>query len=236
MIYLALGVGFLLALLGLARIFVSADPAKLGRFITWFLGALAIGGALATLALLILSERFWPVFIAVASFSPIAIRLWRQWRARRGTAGGRQSSKVETATLGMRLDHATGEMTGTVKRGPYAGRRLDELAEAELFDLLRQCRVEDEDAARLLEAWLDRARPDWRQRAGGAGGGNSGASSGDAMTRDEAYEILGLKPGATAADIRDAHRRLMKKLHPDQGGSNYLAAKTNRAKEILLDA
>jgi curved DNA-binding protein CbpA len=54
------------------------------------------------------------------------------------------------------------------------------------------------------------------------------------MNRDEALAVLGLKNGATADTIRAAHRRLMKELHPDRGGSDYLAAKVNQAKDVLL--
>ena len=234
MTYLVLGVGVLAVVLLGARAFVTADPAKLSRFITWFLGALAVLGAGVAVLLLLLSERLLPLLVAAGTLAPIGIRLFRQWRAQGGASGPRAGgSTVETATLSMKLDHATGDMTGTVKQGPYAGRRLDELNEGELVDLLRRCRLADADAARLLEAWLDRAMPDWRQKTGAGPGPGSG---GDAMTRDEAFEILGLEPGANEAEIRAAHRRLMMKLHPDQGGSNYLAAKLNRAKEILLGA
>ena len=235
MIYLVLGIGLLVALLLLARAFVAADPAQLGRFITWFLAGLAVTGAGAALVLLLLSERLLPALVAAGSLAPIGFRMWTQWHHGGGASGfapGR-SSKVETGMISMRLDHGTGEMSGTVKRGPYAGRRLDELDERELIALWRQCRIEDADAARLLEAYLDRFKPDWRAKAGG--GDEARAASSDAMTRDEAYAILGLAPGASAAAIKEAHRQLMMKLHPDHGGSTYLAAKLNNAKELLLD-
>src|SRR5436190_1917819 len=108
---------------------------------------------------------------------------------------------------------------------------------ADLLALLRQCRAEDEEGARLLEAYLDRLHPDWRDEFSGERTGSSGSSarttSGD-MTIDEAYAILGLAPGADAEAIKEAHRRLMVKLHPDHGGSDYLATKINRARDVLL--
>jgi len=149
----------------------------------------------------------------------------------------RRSSEVETEYIRMRLDHDSGTMSGLVRRGPFQGRRLDELTRSELLALWRQCRVEDEPGANLLEAYLDRLMPEWRaeaQRTGSAGGGKAGPRSADAMTRAEAYEVLGLSWGAGESEIREAHRRLMLKLHPDHGGSTYLAAKLNRAREVLL--
>jgi DnaJ-domain-containing protein 1 len=115
--------------------------------------------------------------------------------------------------------------------------RVEELGSADLLALLRECRAEDEEGARLLEAYLDRVRPDWRdelagERPGGSGGGARPA--GGDMTVEEAYAILGLAPGADAEAIKEAHRRLMVKLHPDHGGSDYLATKINRARDVLL--
>ena len=103
---------------------------------------------------------------------------------------------------------------------------------------MRECRAEDEEGARLLEAYLDRIHPDWRdelagERASGGAGGGTRPASGD-MTVEEAYAILGVKPGATPEQIKEAHRRLMVKLHPDHGGSDYLATKINRARDVLL--
>ncbi|MDE2165672.1 MAG: DnaJ domain-containing protein [Alphaproteobacteria bacterium] len=232
MIYLIAGVGVLAALFLVARAFVAADPARLSRFITWFLGALAVLGAGTALVLLLLSERLLPALVAAGTLSPVAIRLWRQWRTQAAPgASTSRSSHVESEMIAMTLDHATGEMSGVVKRGTHAGRRLEHLGEAELLDLWQQCRASDADGTRLVEAYLDRAVPDWW---GKASAGARRSSTGDPMTREEAYAILGLAPGAGEAQIRDAHRRLMKKVHPDQGGSNYLAAKLNRAKDVLL--
>lgn len=235
MIYLIAGLGILAVLFLLARLFVAADPARLSRFLTWFFGAIAILGAVAALLLLLLSERLVPLLIVAGTFSPLAVQLWRRWRSKVPPTGSKSSrgSQVESDMIAMTLDHASGEMSGAVKRGPYAGRRLERLSESELFDLWQQCRIADADGTRLLEAYLDRAVPDWRQKA--AASARYGTSS-DQMTRDEAYAVLDLAAGASEAQIREAHRRLMKKVHPDQGGSNYLAAKLNRAKDILLGA
>jgi DnaJ-domain-containing protein 1 len=146
---------------------------------------------------------------------------------------------VATPFLRMTLDHDTGSMTGTILRGRFSGMRIEELGSADLLALLRECRAEDEEGARLLEAYLDRFQPDWRDELAGGGttGGGSGGgarpASGD-VTVEEAYAILGLASGADAEAIKEAHRRLMVKLHPDHGGSDYLATKINRARDVLL--
>jgi hypothetical protein len=146
-----------------------------------------------------------------------------------GTAkAGDDVSRTETAWLRMTLHHASGRMDGEVLAGRYRGRFLSELGMAELLGLLAECG--DFDSARLLESYLDRAHPDWR-RADSPHTESSGAAT---MTRAEAFEILGLSEGATESEIVAAHRRLMQRLHPDRGGSTFLAAQINAARQVLL--
>jgi DnaJ-domain-containing protein 1 len=153
---------------------------------------------------------------------------------------------VETRFLRMSLDHDSGILDGMVLEGQFRGRRLSELGNEQLSELLRECRVEDEQSATVLEAYLDRTYgASWRggekaEAGAGAGTGERQGGRGSSpwrggkMTRDEACEVLGLRPGATPGEIKKAHHELMKKYHPDQGGSNYLATKINQAKEVLL--
>jgi hypothetical protein len=150
------------------------------------------------------------------------------WRKSSG-----QKSRVATSVLDMELDHDTGAMDGTVLQGSLKGRRLSSLNALECGELLRQCAAAGDQSQSLLEAWLDRARPGWRS---GPGGGSQSTRTGTSgtMSRDEALEVLGLKSGAGADDIRAAHKRLMKQFHPDHGGTNYLATKINLAKDRLL--
>jgi hypothetical protein len=147
-------------------------------------------------------------------------------------------SRVRSAMIEMELDHATGAMRGTILAGADEGRSLDTLTRPACEALYRQCLADDPDGARLLEAYLDRRFPGWRQTGQGEGdAGSAGArrSRRDAaMSEDEAYEVLGLRKGASREDVSRAHRTLMKKLHPDQGGSTDLAARVNEAKDVLM--
>jgi hypothetical protein len=153
-----------------------------------------------------------------------------------GPSGGQRNSEVATETLRMALDHRTGELEGEVLRGPFAGRTLDSLGLSELLDLLADCQREDPRSVALLETYLDRRQPDWRAHLGGEETPRDGAERGPGGTMDEvtAWSILDLAPGASDPDIKAAHRRLMNKLHPDHGGSSYLAAQHNQAKDCLL--
>lgn len=164
----------------------------------------------------------------------------------RGSDAAPPSTSVETKTLRMRLDHASGTVDGAVLSGRFRGRRLADLPVTDLVALLDICRREDADSVALLEAYLDRRDAAWREMApsdtgaSGSGAANSGPNAGPnagpnrGMTRDEALGILGLGADPSAEDVRAAHHRLMKKLHPDQGGTNYLASKVNQAKDALL--
>ncbi len=235
MSYLLLGIVLLGLLLLSARYIANADAAQLGRRLGWFATGVGVTGAAAVFVLLVASDRVGPAVALASGLVPLVMRWRARWRRRFGTATGSGGGRSEVATtmLRMRLDHATGAMTGQVRRGSFAGRQLEDLDQNELIALWRQCVAEDEQGARLLETYLDRLRPDWRQSAH-SGGGGSAASPSEAMTRDQAYAILDLAPGADAAQVKEAHHRLMMKLHPDHGGSTFLAAQINRAKDMLL--
>jgi DnaJ domain len=144
-----------------------------------------------------------------------------------------QSTSVTTDYLEMQIDHDSGAMSGRVIKGLFAGRTLESLRPVEVAHLWADCRFQDPESARILEAYLDRIHPNWRQDMAD-GEAEMTTSRGGRMRRDEALEILGLQEGATADDIRQAHRELMKKIHPDRGGSTYLATKINEAKDVLL--
>ena len=143
-----------------------------------------------------------------------------------------QKSRVQTRMLAMELDHDSGAMDGKVLEGEFRGKRLSELNKESLLRLLQSCRGVADQSGALLETYLDRTIANWRAAAGGQS--RSGETPGGAMTREEAHAVLGLKPGASAEEVRAAHRHLMKQFHPDHGGSDYLAAKINQAKDLLL--
>jgi hypothetical protein len=220
MAWLLIGTGLLLAFLYFGRRFVNAEPRQLVRYVRMSGAVLAVvagvaltlrGGAIigGPLALLGLAALF-PGF---------------NFGGRRGpSAGG--ASQIETDWVRMRLDRGSGAIDGEVKRGAFAGRTLAELDEAQLRALLAEASA-DRDAVALINAYVSR-------RFSAGGGRTSAPPPQGAMSEDEALAILGLQRGATADEIRAAHKRLMVKLHPDQGGSSWLAAKLNAARERLI--
>lgn len=227
--YLLLGVGLLFVLMSAARWYAAAPPRHVVAGLRWI--AVAGGGAAALW--LLATGRAVQVLYLLIPMAPLLKRWWDRHRATAQTTPG-QTSDVETPFLRMSLDHASGAMDGLVLAGDFKGRRLSELAPAQLLALLAELRVADADSAALLESYLDALHAGWRTAEHAGGAGEAGAAGAE-MTRDEAFRILGLAPGASREEILKAWRELMKRNHPDQGGSPYLAAKINQAKELLLD-
>jgi DnaJ-domain-containing protein 1 len=225
-----LGLVVLLLSMWAANAFSKADPKQAARALR------AIGGGAALLlAAFLLFRGEIGVAIPVGVFG-LGLLGWvsmpATFAARTQRSTG-QASRVRTAFLEMELDHDSGNMNGRVLAGSHQGASLDALDRATLVKLLVEI---DDDSCDLLATYLDRREPGWReyaQRDAGAAGGTRRAATGK-MTEEEAYQILGLQAGASAEEITRAHRSLMKKLHPDQGGTTYLAARINEAKDVLL--
>lgn len=232
---LLLGAVALIAILFLVRAFVGADPKALVKALRYAGAAL-----LALLAIyLFVTDRFAPgMFIASAAWGLFTRgHIWPGgWPSyhfpgrSRSTPG--QSTSVRTSWLEMELDHDTGDMRGTILKGDLAGRRLDQLGKDKLVAFYQTVAQDDLETARLLEAYLDRTFGDWRPSAAEDEPKPGRATTG--MSRAEALKVLGLEEGASADDIRAAHRRLMLQNHPDKGGTDYIAAKINEAKDVLL--
>ncbi len=230
----ALAVGAFLV----ARWWVQAQPQQLLAALRWT--ALAI--ALVLLAAIVLSGR-WAWLPGLLFFVLPWIRQFRVFNTMRKNARGPrpgQSSQISTRFVRMELDHDSGEMTGDITDGQFTGRRLAELNLGELIELWRECAAADEQSRLVLENYLDRGHPEWRSVAGagprdeGAGARADSPWTQTGMSADEACEILGVAPDATPADIESAYRRVMKSAHPDHGGSDWMAAKVNQAKDVLL--
>jgi hypothetical protein len=163
-----------------------------------------------------------------------------------GVAGAADTSSIRTRFLLMQLQLSSGDMDGEVLEGQFQGIRLSAMSMEQLLALANECR-RDADSLQVLEAFLDRQHPQWRGGEEGAAGqasahgstqGSTQGSPGSSeamMTEAVALEILGLASGASRDDIVLAHRRLMQKMHPDRGGSDYLAKKINAARDFLLD-
>jgi len=232
--FLLLGLVALLLFLLATRAYTLANPQVLARQLRVGAGVAALAGA----GFLVLRG------MAGYAMSLAALGSWLLW-GRGGLswgAGGVQqtpgrTSRIVTEHVEAELDHDSGNMHGRVLKGTFAGRELEALTPAELARLWQDCRFCDPNSAQILEAYLDRRHPTWREDVARTEGEESseGAADGGAMSRAQALQVLGLEEGASEADIRRAHRELMMKLHPDHGGSTFLAAKINEAKDVLLD-
>ena len=252
LLIIAIGVGVYLALRWFARTPSHKVAGSLRKGLLY--------GGIALLVLLALTGRLHWLFAAMGAAIPFIQRGFMLLRAlplvqqvlrmagismpglggaAAGTganSGGRVSS-INTRFLTMTLDHATGAMDGEVTEGPHQGARLSELSLETLVELLAHYQSEDPQSAAVLETYLDREHgQDWREGTAQAGGGSGGPAPehGGPLSRKEALDILGLEDGADEQAIREAHRRLMQRLHPDRGGSDWLAARINQAKDVLL--
>jgi hypothetical protein len=228
-----IGAALLLLLLFLAlRFFLQARPSDLAQALRTFA---AVFATLASTGLLF-TGRFGLAIITIAA-AGMAVRSVIQ--ARRGADPLRDGPDdpdrpaVETALLRMELDRRTGRIAGTVRRGPHAGQSLQRLGRSALLELLAEAQREDPPSVDLLETYLDREHPGWRDDGGAE---RHPPPSGNTGTMDEAtaLAILGLKAGAAEEEIKAAHRKLMGRIHPDHGGSTFLASQINQAKDVLL--
>lgn len=238
MSYLILGIAVMAGLLLAMQWFVSAEPKSIARALKWVL----LGLVGIVILFFIVTGRFtWALWTLPALLpwfmrARQAARMAKNFSRMSGGGGSGQTSRVTSAHLDMELDHDSGDMDGVVRKGRHEGAQLSALSLNELLELYDDYSGEDGESARLLAAFLDRMHPDWR----GEGSADdepeydSFSENAGKMSRAEALRILDLDESAGADEIRSAHHRLIAGLHPDRGGSAYLAAKINEARDILL--
>jgi hypothetical protein len=228
---LLLGIVVLALLLWAANSFSKADPKAAARLLR------NLGGVVVVLfaGFLLLRGEIGPaITVGLVGLGMLGwVSIWPATFGARTQKSAGQVSRVRTAFVEMELDHDSGGMRGRILAGAHQGESLEALDPQTLIGLLGAM---DADSRDLLAAYLDRRAPEWREHAQGdaEAGSRRAPARGSKMTEEEAYQILGVQAGASAQDISRAHRSLMKKLHPDQGGSTYLAARVNEAKEVLL--
>lgn len=231
------GILLLIAMIVAGRLFATANTAQLADKVR-------LGGAVALgfLGLLCLARpQLFTLSLLFFAGAGILFANWRHHRHRVAKAqtlkgeAGRGQSQVRSAWLEMMLDRGTGQLSGLVIGGPFAGSLLADLSPGDIQALFTQLLANDPEGARLLEAYADQQGIDLDgPRAGTQSGGSANTGSSGPMAADEALEVLGLEPGASEEDILAAHKALLKRVHPDQGGSAYLAAKINAARDVLL--
>lgn len=229
MVTLVFGALVLALALYALKVFAKADPRQLVSITKMSGGVLALLGAgfLALRGQFAIAVPLGAAGLGLLGWLPM---FPAGFGARTQKSPG-QISRVRSAFIEMELDHDTGAMRGRILAGPHEGKDLDALDVPMLVSLLAGI---DEESRALLATYLDRRDSGWREHAQGDAAAGRSAPPRGPMTEQEAYQILGLEPGADADAVARAHRTLMKKLHPDQGGTNYLAARVNEAKDTLL--
>ncbi|MEO7223058.1 MAG: DnaJ domain-containing protein [Devosia sp.] len=222
------GIAVLAALLAWSA-YSRLRPAMRAEVLRWGLGG---GAALLTVGLAFGRRIDLAAFTGAAAFSILRYGRLGPITLGGGSVSADNLSKVRSRYLAMTLDHDSGAVEGRVIAGQFSGRDLIDLGEIETRVLIEEIAA-DTDSTTLLESWLDANRAGWREYFAETAESASG-TTGPADEDAEAYAVLGLQPGATADEIRAAHRELMKGVHPDHGGSSYLAAKINQARDRLL--
>lgn len=216
--------------------YIKASPKQLAKYGKRAGGVIALAAA----AFLLIRGRLdiaIPLGAAGAWLLGISLPVWPWYMPGGNPLNSNQgaTSHVRTIALDMVFHPATGKIEGRILAGPNAGRELDQLERADLFALAEYLKNNDPDGLLALQPYLDGRFPGWRETAdGNAYARSPQRGQTGMMSEKEAYEVLGLQMGASEDQIRQAHRTLMKKLHPDQGGSTYLATRVNMAKDILL--
>nr|WP_242521771.1 DnaJ domain-containing protein [Motiliproteus sp. SC1-56] len=242
MVLIALAVGLLY--LGI-REFIRRAPRYGVPFLWRLLVILLVGAVLwlaltgrlhwlaaAGAALFPFARRLLPYLLSLLRFLPFLQQQRRRRQASQRQTG--QQSTVQTQWLSMTLDHDSGDIEGLITGGPYAEKRLGELSIDQLKDLYSLCQTQDPQAIRLLDAYIQRhCAQEWQDREESREGADEAPAAG-AMSLSEAWAILGLEPGASRDEVLSAYKRMILKVHPDRGGSNYLAARINEAKALLL--
>jgi DnaJ-domain-containing protein 1 len=228
--FIFLAAFLLLVLIALFQFVQKQDRRRVMHALRWILGGLT---AVLAVFLLIIRRFDLALFVGAGAFQ--ILRSGRIGRFSLDGLGASKSntSKVSSYRFAMELDHDTGAVSGRVLNGTFAGWDLMDLGEDDTRQLLVEIE-DDADSLSLFESWLDANRAGWREYFAEQDSGESFRSQNSGDPLAEAYDVLGLKPGATADEIRAAHRELMKSLHPDRGGSSYLASKINQARDILL--
>lgn len=228
------GLMALLALIAAARLFLRADPRRMAGALR-FAGVLA--GLIAGVALTLAGKAIIGIPLIVLCLPFLRRRTLGEGAPRSGRqkAQASYSGSASSGYLDLERDERTGVVSARVRAGRFAGMTLDALRREELFALAQELQANDPRALRLVEPYLDRRAPGWREHLQGNGHARRRDPAGKgAMTEQEAYQILGLDARAGPDEIRRAHRALMKKVHPDQGGSNHLASRVNQAKDLLM--
>jgi hypothetical protein len=228
--YIFLGAVAILVALAVVNYLLKLDQRVLMRSLRWVVG----GFGVLIAAVLLLARRFdVALFVGAAAFAVLRTGRLGPISFEGPAMDTGNISKVQSYSFAMELDHDTGAVSGRVLSGQFAGRNLMDLGEMDTRILLSEVEG-DPDSLSLLESWLDANRSGWREYFADQNAGEKSATETGGDPVAEAYDVLGLKPGASDEEIRSAHRDLMKAVHPDHGGSSYLAAKINQARDLLL--